>query len=84
MENPNDRENLPGSDSPKESGSKSYSSDESMNKTSQDAGNDKDPSTWPSGDKSLEDLLKEEGNSSDARIEGDNTNAGKGSTIGNP
>ena len=73
------KENSPENQPQRESGSNEKSA-----KTSQNASEGKDPSTWPSGDKSLEELIREDENRRDTRIEGDDSNAGKGTTIGNP
>lgn len=81
MENPNDRKFLPGNDPKEESGNRSSSR---TNTNANQTNKDEDPSTWPSGDTSLEELVKEDENRKDTRIEGDNLNAGKGTTIGNP
>jgi hypothetical protein len=80
----NIRENSPENQPQRESGANRNPAEESNKNTSQNAREDDDPSTWPSGDKSLEELIKEDENRRDTRIEGDNSNAGKGTTIGNP
>jgi hypothetical protein len=84
MEKPNEKLSPPENTPSADSGSKGYSSDESISNTNQHNNENDDPSTWPSGETSLEDLVKENESFNDTRIEGDNSNAGKGTTVGNP
>lgn len=84
MESPNDQTNLPGSNPLSPSGSKGYSSDKEDVNNEQSNKENQDPSTWPSGKTSLDDIVKDNDNLSDTRIEGDHSAEGKDNTIGNP